>query len=84
MVEQTYKLIPSKKTRLTMMAALEVAATIFCLYVFSDMLDADLNKDYVKEALLVFSSWAGFTQWNVGIYAASETVVKGAESGMNK
>ena len=84
MVEQVIKTIPSKGSRLKMMIWLEFLATFFCLFIFYKMLGAELNTEYVKEALLIFSAWAGFTQWNVGIYAMSETVVKGGEAVMNK
>ena len=84
MVEQAVKTIPSKGTRLWMMVWLEILATVFCLFIFYKMLGAELNAEYVKEALLIFSAWAGFTQWNVGIYAMSETVVKGGEAVMYK
>ncbi len=84
MVEENYRKIPSRGTRLWMMIGIEFMATVFCIVLFSKMLGAELNAEYVNEALLIFSAWAGFTQWNVGIYAMSETVVKGGEAVMNK
>ena len=84
MVNQVIKTIPSKGSRLWTMIILEVLATAFCIILFSKILGAELNENYTKEALLIFGAWAGFTQWIVGIYAMSETVVKGGEAVMNK
>jgi len=84
MVEAVYKKIPSKGTRLWMMGVMELMATLFCWYIFAHILKAGVNLKYVDEALAIFAAWSAFTQWNVGIYAMSETVVKGGEAVMNK
>ena len=76
MDKEDFKLIPSKGTRLQMMVALEGLVTLWAVYA--------LVGQNIQDTVLVFNSWADFTKWNVGIYAASETVVKGSESVMNR
>ncbi len=77
MVEQVVKTIPSKGTRLKMMVWLEIIAIAWALF-------ATFNLNDSTAMIAVFSAWADFTKWNVGIYVASETVVKGGEAVMNK
>jgi len=77
MVEEIYKKIPSKGTRLWMMVWLEAIVIAWALY-------ATFNSADSVAMIAVFAAWADFTKWNVGIYAASETVVKGGEAAMNK
>lgn len=83
MVEQVIKTIPSKGSRLWMMIILELMLTVGV--VWAAVYTAEHAKDVTADLFIAFiGSWSSFTQWNVGIYAISETGVKAGEAVMNK
>ena len=87
MVEETIKIIPSKGTRLKIMVVLEVLAILWAMLLFLKAPELSETFTYdlmVATQLSIFVTWSEFTIWNVGTYAASETVVKSAEGYMNK
>jgi len=87
MVEEAVKIIPSKGTRLNIMIILEVLSILWAISLLfkAPSLSSSFTYDMlVAVQLSVFATWSEFTIWNVGTYAASETVVKSAEGYMNK
>lgn len=87
MVEQVVKIIPSKGTRLNLVIILEFLAIVWAFYMMfnaPDVSDLVTFSDWADFQIEIFAAWSSFTVWNVGTYAASETVVKGAEGVMNR
>ena len=81
------KVIPSKGTRLSIMIIVEFLAIVWAFYVMynaPELAGENALADYAAFHTDIFNSWAEFTIWNVGTYAASETVVKGGESVLNR
>lgn len=87
MVEQAVKIIPTKGTRLKIMIVLEGLAILWAALLF--LKSPELSETFTYDLMVatqlgIFATWSEFTIWNVGTYAASETVVKSAEGYMNK
>lgn len=76
MVEQITKTIPTKGTRLKIMLIVEVFVSLLFLLALIGWIDTTLGVNAAW--------WAEFTKWNLGIYAGSESIAKGAEGYMNR
>ena len=77
MVEQVTRTIPSKGTRLKIAVTVELFISLLFILAVIGVIDPETSG-------VTAAWWSEFTKWNLGIYAGSESIAKGAEGYMNR
>jgi len=84
MVETMVKTIPSKGTRIKWAKGIGLITTLAWLASALLVVTGHATESEIKLIGVTFDNWSATMTMLLGIYAASESVVKGAEGYMNR